>query len=155
MYESYNDALVQLGWFDPLVDRPFDFKDRKGWVRLLDVYDGDTITVLYKADNTYFKHNVRLLGIDTPEMRGSGAEAGLSAKHELLTLLTLDDVFMSLSKKEIATELLKHPCMIYIECHGYDKYGRILARVFNRQNLDVSKRLIELGFGIEYHGGAR
>jgi endonuclease YncB( thermonuclease family) len=52
---------------------------------VIKVYDGDTITVaaqLPYPESPYYRFTVRLLGIDTPEMKGKSEEERVAA-HEV------------------------------------------------------------------------
>jgi micrococcal nuclease len=57
--------------------------------RVLDIYDGDTFTLLVDLGfKTTHKVRIRLLDIDTPEVRGEEREWGLRAKAEAVDWLT-------------------------------------------------------------------
>ena len=50
--------------------------------RVVSVTDGDTLRVTVDLGyRNYADHSVRLLGVDTPELRGESREAGLEAKR--------------------------------------------------------------------------
>lgn len=104
------------------------------------VYDGDTITVLAKSpllfNNELRIYNIRILGIDTPELKGAksnkekkfGIEVGCYLRNMILDK------------------------MVQIDFKGFDKYGgRTLANVYFN-GVDISKHLIELGYAIPYDG---
>lgn len=77
---------------------------------VIDVADGDTITVLDAQDE---KHTVRLLGIDAPELGGKGRPSqryGLRARHFLQSLVDG-----------------KH---VYVRWKGQDGDGLVLGRVY-------------------------
>ena len=107
--------------------------------RVVDVYDGDTFTVEANVWlGTKKTVKVRIVGIDTPEIRKPGCELerqkALTAKKVLTTLL--------------GTE---------IRLYGikYGKYaGRVLARVVSAAG-DVGERMIGLGHARAYFGGKR
>lgn len=91
--------------------------------------DGDTLD--------FRGERIRIMGVDTPEMRGRCADeiAGAKAAQVYVArLLSLGDVS--------------------IERHGTDKYGRTLARVFSRGQ-DIAGLIIAEGLGRAYFGGRR
>ena len=58
----------------------FSFKGREFLSKVLDVYDGDTITITVKVDESYYRMNCRLDGIDTPELRSQDEEEKVAAR---------------------------------------------------------------------------
>lgn len=98
------------------------------------VYDGDTVEV----DCGGARQTARLVGLDTPETKdpGCAAEADLGAR---------------------ATERLRElvesrPAML--DSVGYDKYGRVLARL-DLGGEDVADILVREGLAVRYDGGRR
>lgn len=76
------------------------------------VYDGDTFTAVAYTGTKYEQFQVRLLGIDTPELRNVSAEEkarGIRARDYLRSLI-----------------LNKY---VHLEVEGECKYGRALAHV--------------------------
>lgn len=75
------------------------------------VTDGDTVKVLLYFDGNYTKFILRLHGIDTPECKsGTVKEFGKKVK----------DILNSMLEGKI----------VRIETGNFEKYGRVLARVF-------------------------
>ena len=67
----------------------FTLKGKNYDCKILDIYDGDTITVAYYLEGfDYVKSNIRLMGIDTPEMKGEQRNMGIKARNHLIKLLT-------------------------------------------------------------------
>ena len=103
------------------------------------VYDGDTLTHC-QIDLGYgitLSDSIRIVGVDTPEVRGASARAGLAVR-------------------DAASEWLSTHETLYLIGRGRDKYGRILGDV---QPLGVgqslSEWLIEKGYAHRYDGGKR
>lgn len=87
--------------------------------RVVSVYDGDTIRadISLGFDTWVMKAQLRLLGINAPEIRGPDPVAAMAARDRLQEILKdADDVVVETVKD--ATE----------------KYGRYLARVFVLKN---------------------
>lgn len=100
--------------------------------RLLDVHDGDTITVGAEVfPGRAFQLIVRLLGINAPEM--SDKQKGEEARTRLVSILIPSIVLDSkrhLTRKEMRDILQKQINIIQVKCQGMDKYGRVLAEVY-------------------------
>lgn len=107
------------------------------------VYDGDTITVIFPFNNSYYKSNLRLSGIDTPEIKTknlSEKKAGILAKEWL--------------EQKILNKI------VYINFEKEDKYGRLLGTIYENPNIDdfnksINQILIDEGFGVKYDGGKK
>ena len=98
------------------------------------VIDGDSIVgelsthimdVEIKLPDVYF----RLLGIDTPEIRGEGKEAGFAARDYLRSMLEGQTVVISSEEK--------------------DKYGRQLAVVYFN-GVNINQLMIDKGYAKPY-----
>lgn len=105
--------------------------------KVIKVYDGDTVTCIFPFKGEYFKWKCRLIGIDTPELRTRNLkekEHGYKARDYL------------------RSQILKE--IVDIECHDFDKYGRLLISIM-KDNVDIVHSLIENGFGKAYDGGTK
>ena len=108
---------------------------------VLRVIDGDSLVVratIWLGQE--IETTVRLLGVDTPELRGKcHAERELAANSRKLT-----------------SELAREGSEIRLTEIQLGKFtGRVLARVTNSRGVDVGIALIEAGLGRAYHGGRR
>lgn len=103
-------------------------------------YDGDTITLSAEIwPGLYNIRNMRLMGIDTPELHGS---------CEIEKVLALE-------AKEFIELVLKNAESITITVYGVGKYGRPLVSIDYDNGEDLATDLIEAGLGQEYDGGTR
>jgi len=82
--------------------------------RIVDVYDGDTITVLYMYQNIPMKKKIRVLGIDTPEKIVRGKKKGTY-------LGNLEEAAGNHVKNKV--EVLLNEKIIPLEIQKNDKYG--------------------------------
>ena len=101
----------------------FSFEGLKCWVRLLDVYDGDTVTVIMDWNNNCYQFKVRLIGVDADEMRTKDTDErkrAVEARNRLFELLT--------GRPYSATLLNEEMHLVWLECGDFDKYGRVLGR---------------------------
>jgi endonuclease YncB( thermonuclease family) len=109
---------------------------------VIKVYDGDTITIagrLPYPESRLYRFQVRLLGIDSPEIKGKSEkekEAAHKSQQALEGLVLNKTVLL----REISTE----------------KYGRILANVYlvseTGQELLVNKWMLTNGHAVPYDG---
>lgn len=109
--------------------------------KFVDAYDGDTVTLDIDLGLYVWLRNqkIRLIGINTPELRGDTKEAGLKAKAALLSMVV---------GKEIMVETIKD---------STEKYGRWLGRLHARDNaqapwVDVNLALVAAGHAVVYMG---
>lgn len=107
-------------------------------VDVLDVYDGDTCTVLLDLGFGLYKQGkVRIVGVDTPEVRGWQKQAGFIVRD--MVTLVLDEC----------------PGPIHYHSHkDRDKYGRMLGDLHNG-DFWLSEWLVKSGYALPYGGGKR
>ena len=103
-------------------------------------YDGDTITVTINRLHPLIgeKINIRVNGVDTPEIRGK----------------CFRERFLALSAKVYVGKLLstsKHIDLLDVQ---RGKYFRIVANVVI-DNKDLSIMLIDNGYAVPYNGGTK
>lgn len=133
--------------------------------RLLSVYDADTVSVAFLFPNTsnYYKYNVRLIGIDSPEMKSKDAKLRTKADEARTLLLkylipneTETSKYFSNKKKEHQQYLAENTINIRLECQSLDKYGRILANIYNTQHtISASEYLANQNVVYKYDGGTK
>jgi micrococcal nuclease len=108
-------------WFLP------DFKEAK----CIKVYDGDTMTVGLHFLNKAHKFNLRLVGIDTPELRGAKANVAAAQK---------------------ARDYVREKCLnkiVQVKLLGKDKYGRLLASVYS-DSVCINEQLLKEKLAVPY-----
>jgi len=103
-------------------------------------YDGDTITVNIKGVHPLLgeKINIRVLGIDTPEIRGKCANEKFRAQDAKFLVETMCRTAKKIESKNI----------------GRGKYFRILADVYC-DGVSIADTLINNGFAVKYDGGTK
>ena len=97
------------------------------------VYDGDTVTldISLGFNITMHKQKVRLLGINTPEVRGEERELGLISRDRLRELIDGKDVVIVTHKDKGG------------------KYGRLLATIY-LDGVNINQQLVDEGFAKAY-----
>jgi endonuclease YncB( thermonuclease family) len=114
--------------------------------KVIKVYDGDTICIAtkfpynneLKESNIIYRFHIRLLNIDTPEIKSKNENEKKIAKlaKDFLSSIIMDK-------------------MVYLKNTSVDKYGRILANVYTENNEDISNILLEKKFAVIYNGGTK
>ena len=151
-FECPNDYLCHI---EPNTISEFNLNRQIKVCRVIDVYDGDTITVIFEHFGKINKWKVRLYGINTPELRPSRS------------LENRDEIIDNARKaRDFLKSLIMNPNqLIYLECKEFDSFGRILANIYlyydysnisnnniesNQKNFMVNKIMINSGHAIEY-----
>lgn len=106
-------------------------------MKVLSVYDGDTITVLCIFKGRLVRWRCRLIGFDAPEMRSSDSNEKAKAVE---------------AKQFLETMLCRYP--FRGKCVGLDKYGRVLVDLKYKGRC-ISEWMIETGHGKWYDGGTK
>jgi len=131
------------------------------YARLVDVYDGDTITCIFNAfQNKFYKFNIRLNGIDTNEIKNTNPDLkkkALEARKFILEKLCACDLEVDCSRHEIQDYLKKNVIIIWLKCYEFDKYGRILGDIFKSKDVSesISNMLLKQNLAYEYYGGTK
>ena len=114
--------------------------------KIVYIYDGDTMHVVFKEFGQYFRWNCRISGVDTPELRTKNEkekELGYKVRDVL--------------REKLMNQIVK------IKCGEFDKYGRLLIDVYvpdefknpEKETQMLSSWLIENGYAYAYDGGTK
>lgn len=104
-------------------------------------YDGDTVTIISNPYGNMCRFTIRVLGVDTPELRMSSS--------------------LERSAAEIVRDELNHMIInrfVRIKIHSIDKYGRLLADIWvirDSNELHINKWLLDMRYAIFYDGGKK
>lgn len=100
--------------------------------RIIDIYDGDTLTIAVPVDKKLCSVRIRLLGINCPEIRGDERELGIRCRDVVCKYLDPNFTMKQLKKKEIQDwfEERKVYCNVLFHDVQTEKYGRYLATVY-------------------------
>lgn len=129
--------------------------------RLLETHDGDTMKVAIVKGGKVHKVTIRVLGIDTPEVRSKDPKekaAGIRARNfvaawALPDRFEVDGVYGESALKAAYAET---PVMIEVDFRGTDKFGRGLASVYKPGCASsLSDLLIANGHAVAYDGGTK
>jgi endonuclease YncB( thermonuclease family) len=132
--------------------------------KVVDVYDGDTCKIILANGNVLLRFNCRLKFLDTPEMkplknkpnRDIEIENAMKCRNKLIQLTTscelnLDDKLTKLQVKKLLNSNNK---VIQVQCHEFDKYGRLLVELYVNDKT-VNNILVEECFAKAYDGGTK
>jgi len=130
---------MEINW-DEIDDsiEELTFKNDIKYGKVVSVYDGDTIKVVFLLGDKLYKWNCRLDRVDTPELRTRNdleKELGYSVRDKL--------------REKILNKIVK------IKCGDFDKYGRLLTEIYINDNESVNQWLIDNKMAFEYHGGTK
>lgn len=102
--------------------------------KITEVYDGDTVTALVDLGfRISFEIKIRLLGIDTPEIRGTERPEGLVARDRLRELVLGKEV------------------ILITERDRQEKFGRWLGELFfPDDDQSVNQKLLQEGLAKKY-----
>ena len=115
----------------------FNFNNKQIRAKCVRVYDGDTITAVFKLEDEFYKFSIRMDRYDSPELR---------TKDEL------EKKYAILSRDYLKTLVLDK--IILLVCKDYDKYGRILADVIVDEK-NVNDLMLTNGYCRPYDGGTK
>jgi len=134
------DIPSDISWQDTI---PFVVPINRG--KVIKVFDGDTITIASKIsipDSPIYRFQIRLEGIDSPEMKtndDSEKEMAVIARDEL-------------SKKILGK-------WVELENINTEKYGRVLAKVMCKSDSGkmecINDWMIKKRLAVPYNGGTK
>ena len=140
----------------------FTLNGIKTYARVVSIYDADTVKLVIPVLGSYYKFNVRLLGIDTCEIKAKDAknkDLALKARGRLFELVTGIPLNPVWKKKEIENYLSNDIFIVWVECEDYDKWGRVLAHLYQStidpERKSFSQSLLEEKLAYPYEGGTK
>ena len=119
----------------------FSLNGYKTYAKCVHVYDGDTVHVVFRQpnNNECYKWIIRLVGIDTPEIKSKN-----TAEKEKAVIIR--DYLRGLILDKI----------IILDCLEFDKYGRLLGNIYiEGSEISISQNLIDKGYAKAYNGGTK
>lgn len=132
--------------------------------KVVDVYDGDTCTVVIYLFNKLTKFKLRCIGYDSPEMkpplssenRQDIINNAIKARNYFISKVTNCKLLLQIhySKDELKEVFKLNTKLIKIKSHGWDKYGRLLGEIFV-DNQNINEDMINNNYGYRYDGGTK
>ena len=136
----------------------FNLAGVKTYARVVSAYDADTIKVVIPIFGSHYKFSVRLMGIDTCEMKAKNEknkEVAVKARNRLYELITGGKQIEQLwKKKDVEKTLDENVTIVWLHCLEFDKWGRVLANVYlgEQATKSLSEILIEEKLAYPYMG---
>jgi endonuclease YncB( thermonuclease family) len=113
----------------------------------VNIYDGDTLSIIFVHNRKPVKYRCRALGYDSPEMKPLLSNVNREAEK----------VLAHKAKDRFIELLTKHSSKnIFIKCHEFDKYGRLLVEIWNNTDKEsINTIMVNEGYGKPYTGGTK
>ena len=119
----------------------FNFEERVCQGKVVDVYDGDTVKIVFpltdKEPERLYRWNCRLINVDTPEIRTRNLKEKEYGKQV---------------RDRLREKILNN--IVDVHCKDFDKYGRLLVEIFY-EIVSINKWLIENNYAKVYDGGKK
>jgi len=143
MENAINTPTLEEQLTAAVVGDVFSFAGQRFLAKIVDYYDGDTVTVVFEFGGRLIQYKARLAGYDSPEMKP------LKSAPNRLTEKVAAQAARTALIGRVENDL------VYIECGEFDKYGRILVTVFLRDGTNVNEWMVAQGHGTPYAGGKK
>jgi len=142
----------------------FNLDGQEFETKVTNIYDADTCRCVFYLNGKLVKYTIRLVGIDTPEIRprktvenrDEEIASAKRARNRLIQLATDQTIDLELApgKKEIQKLLDSNKKLITIKCEEFDKYGRLLGKLYDG-DVCFNELLIQEGHAYAYDGGTK
>ena len=136
---EYQNLINEFQPINPKTIKNNIFEDLELYGYCFNVHDTDTISVLFKFNDQVVKYNLRLDGVDAPELKSE-----IEIEQELCVKGT------NFLKELILNKIIK------IKTIKADKYGRLLSKIYSYgDDQCINDLLIDMGFCRKYDGGKK
>ena len=112
----------------------FTLEGQEHKAKVVNIYDGDTIKVVFKIFKTHYRWNCRVMGVDTPEMR---------------THNPLEKEYATKERDALREKIMDK--IITVKCGKFDKYGRLLIDIYYEKQ-HINQWLIDEKYAFAYEG---
>jgi endonuclease YncB( thermonuclease family) len=131
------------------------------------VYDGDTVHIVFEINNKLTKYICRLAHIDSPEivpkniadknLRDKEIEAATKSRNYLIETVSTIKINNIITKQNCKDLLSTSKKLIWVKCLEFDKYGRLLVELYeNRYSMvSINKLMIDNNYAVPYEGGTK
>ena len=126
-WSNVNDNVKELSFVNEIKE-----------AKVVSVYDGDTIKVVFPLENKLYKWNCRLEHVDTPELR---------TKNEN------EKKYGYIVRDKLREKILNK--VVNIKCNDFDKYGRLLIEILQNDDVTINQWLIDNQYAFKYDGGTK
>ena len=144
----------------------FSLDGKELQAKITNVYDADTCRAVFFLGEKLVKQTIRLKGIDTPERRPKKTvefreqeiKAAKKSRNRFIQLCTDQnlEIDKEYKKRDIQSLIDNNRKIITLKCHEFDKYGRLLATIYDDvNNASLNQCLIDEGYAYVYDGGTK
>ena len=132
--------------------RTFTLEGKQTQVKILKVYDGDTLWLALKLHGYYYKFKVRMMGYDSPEIKPR------------LDIPNRNTVIKKAIEAKTFLENLLNNTIVDAEFFKFDKYGRPLCNLYIKDTSSilpcknrvcVNTLMVRNNHGYTYMGGKK
>lgn len=127
--------------------KPFTMNGRELWCKVISVYDGDTVNLVFLDGPGLLKHyRLRLYGVDTPEMKPPK-----NAENRANIIESAKNA------REFLAEKVENK-IVFVRFKAEEKYGRLMGDIYlsnQPYEQSVNSMLIESGHALPYFGGSK
>lgn len=139
----------------------FSLSGLKTHARVIDIYDGDTMTIILDVNGFFLKFKCRVTDIDTCELHSKNninKQLAILARNRLFELVTgmkLEN--QDSTHKNIKSYLEDNVYLVWVHCLEFDKYGRILIECFSsdKETKSFAKVLLDEQLAYPYNGDTK
>ena len=110
--------------------------------KVVDVYDGDTVTIVLYNKGAFEKHKLRMYGYDSPEIK---PRLDVVDRAAIIVRARAAQAFL-------AARVMDKICEF--RSMGFDKYGRLLGTLHDLEG-NLSEYMLAAGHGVVYTGGTK
>tara|TARA_R100001163_G_C5060314_1_gene197120 strand:- start:210 stop:710 length:501 start_codon:yes stop_codon:yes gene_type:complete len=138
--------------------KKFNYSGLKVKAKVVDIYDGDTLTLVFRYSGKLQQHSCRMIGYDSPEMRPSKNSPNREKEIEAAKIAR-EKLISWIGEPNLTTKLID------VKLHDFDKYGRILVDIYvdDRSKIfkccgngiHINQWMIDNGYGYAYDGGTK
>lgn len=144
---NYHEKELQSNTFQEL--SKFTFCGLITKAKIVSVYDGDTVTLVFYYHNIPIKDSFRMLGYDSPELKPvktiENRELHIHAGR--------------VAKEYLSSKILDH--LVWVKFSQEEKYGRLMGTLYYCHegqtepdiNDNINAEMILKGYGKPYDGG--
>lgn len=137
--------------------KKFTLDGTQMWGKVVHIYDGDTVHIVFIINNNYSKFACRMAHIDTPEMASKNIkekESAIKARNYLFEQVTDIKITSEVTKKDLDILCEKSQKLIWVKCFEFDKYGRLLVELYHNDKSirSINTEMIDNNLALPYEG---
>jgi endonuclease YncB( thermonuclease family) len=124
----------------------FTMNGKEKWCKVINVYDGDTVDIIFYNTDELMHYKLRLYGIDTPELK------------PLKSISNRDEIIAKAQSAKKYLETLIQNKIVYVRFCNEEKYGRLMGSIYlskKSSEISVNQMLVDAGHAKEYFGGKK